>query len=568
MSFADGLDNEKEKIEVVIEGEEEKAEEVKDAVKDATNDAIESAKKEIEKAEGTDDAETENLKEESKDDAETENLKEESKDDAETDNLKEESKDDAETDNLKEESKDDAETENLKEESKDEETEKSEEESKDSDKEDKESDKKDQDDQKEKDSEEKEEKKEKKVATQKEEPEIMQWLKHGSDHVYPFLIAGGVLLFIAYLIDTINGYGGDISGELLGGITPVAAILKYIAKRVLWFVVPVLAAYVAEAMAGKDGLIVGFVGGILAMQGNAKLTDQFFTNTALPKGEELGVVGRFIAKQAFQQPSGGETASGYLGAICAGLLAGFVVLELKELTDKLPDKLDCIKKIVSSLVAIFLVGAFMCLVFNPLVGTLYSLLFKGIAAMRNAGMITIAALVVGMLINLDTNGLFRQVAYAFGTGMAYISAGYVSSGTDASDPSVVSGYICLAAVMVGGMVAPTGIALSSFIFRKKFTKAERSMAVPNLIMGAGCLTEGAIPAAVNDPVRVIPSTMVGGGIAALIVGLAKVQAEAPIGGILTFNSISSPVIFIAAWLAGSIVTCVMLGLLKKEVVED
>ena len=578
MSFADGLDNEKEKIDVIIEGEEEKAKEAEDAIKDATKEAIESAKEEIAK----DEAEK---SEESKDDAETENLKEESKDDAETENLKEEteeaSKDDAETENLKEEteeaSKDDAETENLKEEdsenkesdekdSKDSEKEESEDkDSKDSDKkEDKKESDKDSDKEKKED---KKEKKDKKAAIQKEEPEILQWMKYGADHVYPFLIAGGVLLFIAYLLDTIAGYG-TISGEYLGGVTPVAAIIKYIAKRALWFVVPVLAAYIAKAMAGKDGMIVGFVGGILVLNGNAGLSSQLFTNNALPDGKELGVVGRFVAKQAFQQSGGGVTISGYLGAICAGLLAGFIVLELKELTDKLPEKLNCIKVITVSLVAIFLEGVFLCFVFNPLIGTLYSGLFKAVAAMRNDGMITIMALVLGMMINVDISGAFKQVAYLFGTGMASVSAGYISSGMAADDPSVVSGFIAMAAVMVGGMVAPTGIALASMFFPKKFTKEERAMAIPNLIMGAGCLTEGAIPAAVNDPLRVIPSTMVGGGIAALIVALAKCTVEAPIGGLLTMGTISSPVIFIVAWLVGSAVTCVMLGLLKKKKEEE
>ncbi len=392
---------------------------------------------------------------------------------------------------------------------------------------------------------------------------VYTWLMNGVSHMLPFVIGGGILVAIAFLVDTIAGFGATGGGDF-GSITPLAALLKYIGGLSMGLMVPVLAGYIAYAIADRPGLAVGFVGGLIASSGNALLKNYRFANGKLIDGSELGGFGRFLSDFAFQQPDGGNTVSGFLGGIVAGFLAGFLVLGLQKLCSKLPQALDGLKPtLIYPLVGIFLEGIIMCFIFNPLIGLANTSLSKMLTAISDAGMLTVLGLILGAMMAIDMGGPINKAAYVFGVGMLATAAKYLDQGLSSSDPKVVACYVSMAAIMVGGMVPPVGIALACWIFPKKFTKAERGSAVSNIVMGASFITEGAIPFAAADPLHVIPCTMVGAGVAGFLAALFKCTLMAPHGGIFVFATVGNPLLYIAAWLAGSAVTCVMLGLLKK-----
>ncbi len=392
---------------------------------------------------------------------------------------------------------------------------------------------------------------------------VYTWLMNGVSHMLPFVIGGGILVAIAFLIDTIAGYGASGGGDF-GSITPLAALLKYIGGLAMGLMVPVLAGYIAYAIADRPGLAVGFVGGMLASSGNALLSGYTFAEGALVDGKALGGFGEFLSKFAFQQPNGGNTVSGFLGGIIAGFLAGFLVLGLQKLCANLPQALDGIKPtLIYPLVGIFLEGIIMCFILNPLIGLANTGLSNMLTAISDAGMLTVLGLILGAMMAIDMGGPINKAAYVFGVGMLTQAADYLNSGMSADDPKVVACYVSMAAIMVGGMVPPVGIALACWIFPKKFTKAERGSAVSNVVMGASFITEGAIPFAAADPLHVIPCTMVGAGVAGFLAALFKCTLMAPHGGIFVFATVGNPFMYIVSWLIGSIITCVMLGFIKR-----
>ena len=394
---------------------------------------------------------------------------------------------------------------------------------------------------------------------------VYTWLMSGVSHMLPFVIGGGILVAIAFLVDTIAGYGASGGGDF-GSITPLAALLKYIGGLAMGLMVPVLAGYIAYAIADRPGLAVGFVGGMLASSGNAALSGFTFAEGTLMDGKALGAFSQFLSKFAFQQPNGGNTVSGFLGGIAAGFLAGFLVLGLQKACEKLPQAMDGLKPtLIYPLVGIFLEGVIMCFILNPVIGVVNTGLSNMLTAISDAGMLTVLGLILGAMMAIDMGGPINKAAYVFGTGMLTTAAGYLEQGMSASDPKVEACYVAMAAIMVGGMVPPVGIALACWIFPKKFTKAERGSAVSNVVMGASFITEGAIPFAAADPLHVIPCTMVGAGVAGFLAALFKCTLMAPHGGLFVFATVGNPLLYIVSWLVGSAVTCVMLGFLKKNV---
>ena len=394
---------------------------------------------------------------------------------------------------------------------------------------------------------------------------VYTWLMSGVSHMLPFVIGGGILVAIAFLIDTIAGYGATGGGDF-GSITPLAALLKYIGGLAMGLMVPVLAGYIAYAIADRPGLAVGFVGGILASSGNALLSGYTFAEGALVDGKPLGAFSEFLSKFAFQQPDGGNTVSGFLGGIVAGFLAGFLVLGIQKVCSKLPAALDGLKPtLIYPLVGIFLEGIIMCFILNPLIGLANTGLSNMLTSISDAGMITVLGLILGAMMAIDMGGPINKAAYVFGTGMLATASQYLAQGIPSSDPKVEACYIAMAAIMVGGMVPPVGIALACWIFPKKFTKAERGSAVSNIVMGASFITEGAIPFAAADPLHVIPCTMVGAGVAGFLAALFKCTLMAPHGGVFVFATVGNPLLYIVAWLVGSLVTCFMLGIIKKPI---
>ena len=385
---------------------------------------------------------------------------------------------------------------------------------------------------------------------------IYTWLMSGVSHMLPFVIGGGILVALAFLVDTIAGYGATGGGDF-GSITPLAAFLKYVGGLAMGLMVPVLAGYIAYAIADRPGLAVGFVGGIIAASGNAILANFTFAEGLLIDGKAVGGFGQFLMKFAFQ--NGGNTVSGFLGGIVAGFLAGFIVLALQKIGEKLPSALDGLKPtLIYPLFGILIEGILMCFIFNPLIGLVNTGLANALIAIGNANMVWLLGLILGAMMAIDMGGPINKAAYVFGTGM-------LAQAALSTDPAFQQmAYIAMAAVMVGGMVPPIGIALACFIFPKKFTKAERGFAVSNLVMGASFITEGAIPFAAADPIRVIPATMLGAGTAGLLAALFKCTLMAPHGGVLVFATVGHPLLYVIAWLAGSAVTCCILGVLKKK----
>lgn len=396
---------------------------------------------------------------------------------------------------------------------------------------------------------------------------IYTWLMSGVSHMLPFVIGGGILVAIAFLIDTIAGYGATGSSDF-GSITPLAALFKYIGGLAMGLMVPVLAGYIAYAIADRPGLAVGFVGGIIASTGNAVLEEFSFATGKLVDGSDLGGFSQFLAKYAFEQPNGGTTVSGFLGGIVAGFLAGFLVLGLQKLFKNLPQALDGLKPtLIFPLLGIFLEGIIMVFIFNPLIGLINTGLSAMLTAIADAGLLVVLGLILGAMMAIDMGGPINKAAYVFGVGMLTQASQYLDAGMSVDDPKVVACYISMAAIMVGGMVPPVGIAFACWIFPKKFTKAERSSAVSNLVMGASFITEGAIPFAAADPLHVIPCTMAGAGVAGLLSALFGCTLMAPHGGVFVFATVGNPFMYIVAWLAGSAVTCILLGIIKKKVEE-
>ena len=342
-------------------------------------------------------------------------------------------------------------------------------------------------------------------------------LMNGVSHMLPFVIGGGILIAIAFLLDD---YSIDPSN--FGSNTPVAAWFKTIGGAAFGFMLPILAGFIAQSIADRPGLAVGFVGGYLASTG-----------------------------ATFANP-GGDVPSAFLGALVAGFLGGYIVLGLRKICDKLPAALEGIKPVlIYPLIGTLIIGIVMCLI-NPIVGALNAWISGVLTGMSSGSIIVLGAL-LGAMMATDMGGPLNKAAYAFG----------LASLANQNE----TGYMIMAAIMVGGMVPPIAIALATLIFPKKFSEAERKSGPVNFIMGLSFITEGAIPFAAADPARVIPSLLIGSGVAGALSMAFKCTLMAPHGGIFVFPVVGNVFMYLVALVVGSVVGCIMLGILKKDAVE-
>lgn len=343
---------------------------------------------------------------------------------------------------------------------------------------------------------------------------VYKHLMNGVSHMLPFVIGGGILIAIAFLLDD---YSIDPSN--FGSNTPVAAWFKAIGGTAFGFMLPILAGFIAMSIADRPGLAVGFVGGALAASG-----------------------------ATFSSP-GGDVPSAFLGALVAGFAAGYIVLGIKKLTDGLPAALEGIKPVlIYPLCGILIIGLVLCAI-NPIVGALNAWI-SGVLTSMSTGSIVLLGVLLGAMMATDMGGPLNKAAYVFGTA--------------ALANQNETGYMIMAAVMIGGMVPPIAIALATIFFKKKFTAAERKSGPVNFIMGLCFITEGAIPFAAADPLHVIPSLMVGSGVAGALSMAFKCTLMAPHGGIFVFPVVGNVFMYLVSLLIGSAVGCVLLGILKKD----
>ena len=346
---------------------------------------------------------------------------------------------------------------------------------------------------------------------------IYKSLMDGVSHMLPFVIGGGIMIAIAFLLDD---YSIDPSN--FGSNTPVAAWFKSIGGTAFGFMLPILAGFIARSIADRPALVVGFVGGALAASGST-----------------------------FANPAGG-VPSAFLGALVAGFAAGFIVKGMMKVCDKLPASLEGIKPVlIYPLCGTLIIGVLMCLI-NPIVGALNSWISNVLMGM-SSGSTVILGLILGAMMATDMGGPLNKAAYVFGTAAL------------ANQNEI--GYMIMAAVMVGGMVPPIAIAISTMVSKKKYTEAERKTGPANIVMGLSFITEGAIPFAAADPLHVIPSLMIGSGIAGALSMAFKCTLMAPHGGIFVFPVVGNVAMYLVALVVGSIVGALMLALLKKNIQE-
>lgn len=351
---------------------------------------------------------------------------------------------------------------------------------------------------------------------------IYKHLMNGVSHMLPFVVGGGVLIALGFLIDTIAG-NANVGGTF-GFTNPVASAVFWIGKAAFSFMLPILAGYIAQSIADRPGLLPGIVGGLFAANG--------FTFKA------------FIANQGLVGDD--KAVSGFLGALLAGFIAGILVNGLKKAFSWLPKSMDGIKPVfIYPLLGTLLIGVVMC-VLNPVVGVVNIALSNGLSSLGETSRVLLSVVLATMMA-IDMGGPFNKAAYVFGT--AAIADGNT--------------WI-MAAVMIGGMVPPIAIALATTFFKNRWTKEELKSGPVNYLMGLCFITEGAIPYAASDPLRVIPSCMVGSAVAGLITSLFGCACPAPHGGIFTFIVVDHPFGYIIALVAGSIVGALMLALLKKK----
>ncbi len=348
--------------------------------------------------------------------------------------------------------------------------------------------------------------------------QIYKHLMNGVSYMLPFVIGGGIMMALAFLIDTIAGAPRDAS---FGTYTAAAAFFKTVGGYAFSFMLPVLAGYIARSIADRPGLAVGFVGGYIATIGCT-----------------------------FSQIAGDSTAvSGFLGALIAGFAGGYIVLLLRKIFSFLPKSIESMLPVlILPLLGIILIGLFMCAI-NPAVGALNQWITDVLNSMGEASKIILGCIVAGMMA-IDMGGPFNKAAYVFGT--AAITTG---------------GFDIMAAVMIGGMVPPIAIALCATFFKRKWTATELKSAPVNYVMGLCFITEGAIPYAASDPFRVIPSCIVGSAIAGGISMAFGCTLRAPHGGIFVFPVVGNVMGYVIALVAGAVAGMIMLALLKKNVAE-
>ena len=343
---------------------------------------------------------------------------------------------------------------------------------------------------------------------------VYKHLMNGVSNMLPFVVGGGIFIALAFLIDTMLGAPQD-SG--FGTNTPAAAFFKTIGGVAFNFMIPILAGYIGKSIADRPGLLVGFVGGYLATTGAT------FTNV------------------------GGDIPSGFLGALFAGFVGGYLMLGLRKICDKMPKALEGIKPVlIYPLAGLGMIAVIMCAV-NPIMGYINSGLTNMLNSMGDTSKVLLG-IVLGAMMSIDMGGPFNKAAYVFGT--AAITSG---------------NYDIMASVMVGGMVPPIAIALATTFFKNKFTEEERKSGPVNYIMGLSFITEGAIPYAASDPLRVIPSCMIGAGIAGGLSMLFKCTLMAPHGGIFVFAVVGNWPMYLLSLVIGSAVSAILLGIIKKKV---
>ena len=341
-------------------------------------------------------------------------------------------------------------------------------------------------------------------------PKIYTQLMNGVSHMLPFVVGGGILIAIAFLIDglMVDMNALDVAERSnFGSITPAAAMFKQIGDVAFGFMLPVLAGFIAMAIGDRPALALGFVGGMMAHSGT----------------------------------------SGFLGALVAGFAAGYIILGLRKVCEKLPEALEKIAPVlIYPVVGILIMGLLMLFVVEPIMGGINTALNNGLTSMGSSSKI-ILGLILGGMMAIDMGGPFNKAAYVFGT--AAIAAG---------------NYDIMAAVMVGGMVPPCAIALATLLFKDRFTKEERESGPTNFIMGLAFITEGAIPFAAADPLHVLPACIVGSGLAGAMSMAFGCTLMAPHGGIFVVPVMGNAVQYVSALVVGTVVSAVLLGVLKKK----
>lgn len=343
--------------------------------------------------------------------------------------------------------------------------------------------------------------------------QIYTQLMNGVSHMLPFVVGGGILIALAFLIDglCVDMNALDVAERAnFGTITPAAAWLKQLGGVAFGFMLPVLAGYIAMAIGDRPALVLGFVGGMIAANGK----------------------------------------SGFLGALAAGFLAGYVIVLLRKVCDKLPEFLEKIAPVlIYPLVGVLVMGMIMSFVIEPVMGGINTALNTGLTNMGGTSKVVLG-LILGGMMAIDMGGPFNKAAYVFGT--ASIAAG---------------NYDIMAAVMVGGMTPPCAIALATLLFKNKFTKEERQSGPTNFIMGLAFITEGAIPFAASDPFHVLPACILGSGVAGGLSMLFNCTLMAPHGGIFVFPVVGNALMYVVALVAGTLISAILLGALKKNVME-
>ena len=340
---------------------------------------------------------------------------------------------------------------------------------------------------------------------------IYTQLMNGVSHMLPFVVGGGILIAIAFLIDglnvDINALPADQRSNF-GTITPIAAMFKNIGGVAFGLMLPVLAGFIGMAIGDRPALALGFVGGMMAANGK----------------------------------------SGFLGALAAGFLAGYLILGLRKICDKLPDAIEKLAPVlIYPVVGILIMGLAMNFVVEPIMGGINTGLNNFLSGMGDSSRVVLG-LILGGMMAIDMGGPFNKAAYVFGT--AAIAAG---------------NYDIMAAVMIGGMTPPCAIALATLLFKNKFTKEERDAGPTNFIMGLAFITEGAIPFAASDPLHVLPSCIIGSALAGALSMAFHCTLMAPHGGIFVFPVVGNAVMYLVALVAGTVVSALLLGVLKKKV---
>lgn len=340
---------------------------------------------------------------------------------------------------------------------------------------------------------------------------IYTQLMNGVSHMLPFVVGGGILIAIAFLIDglnvDINALPADQRSNF-GTITPIAAMFKNIGGVAFGLMLPVLAGFIGMAIGDRPALALGFVGGMLAANGK----------------------------------------SGFLGALAAGFLAGYLILGLRKICDKLPDAIEKLAPVlIYPVVGILIMGLAMNFVVEPIMGGINTGLNNFLSGMGDSSRVVLG-LILGGMMAIDMGGPFNKAAYVFGT--TAIAAG---------------NYDIMAAVMIGGMTPPCAIALATLLFKNKFTKEERDAGPTNFIMGLAFITEGAIPFAASDPLHVLPSCIIGSALAGALSMAFHCTLMAPHGGIFVFPVVGNAVMYLVALVAGTVVSALLLGVLKKKV---